>query len=335
MSKDEYERLILEKHKEKLYFDSQICKEARLKDIDEEKVKWFLKEARHERNLNIPVNTPTNEVLMRLNALKNGKPTNASILLFAKEPQKFFFQAEVRCVRFKGNEAVKPFIDMKVISENIIDQVNKTLNFVLEHIPKAVWLDGKPQREERYKYPPDAIREAIVNAVCHRNYEEKGNVQIRVFDDYLEVWSPGELPSPLTPKDLRKTHKSIPRNPLIARQFFWIRFIEEVGTGTNDMIKYCKEWEIPEPEFKHITGDFVVTFIGKITEEYLRSLGLNERQIKVIKYLREHSKIDRKTCCDICGIEKTVAYEELSYMVKKKIIKMVGKGRGTHYSLRI
>jgi len=254
--------------------------------------------------------------------------------LFGRNPQKFFLQAETRCARFKGNKPLE-FIDMKVISENIIDQVNKSLNFVLEHIPKAVWLDEKPQRVERYKYPPDAIREAIVNAICHRNYEEKGNVQIRVFDDYLEVWSPGELPSSLTPKDLKKTHKSIPRNPLIARQFFWIKFIEEVGTGTNDMIRCCKEWEIPEPEFKHITGDFVVTFSGKITEEYLRSLGLNERQIKVIKYLREHSKIDRKTCCDICGIEKTVAYEELSYMVKEKIIKMVGKGRGTHYVLRI
>ena len=319
----------------KVYWNEQICGEATLEDIDEEKVRWFLKEARDERNLNIPVDTAINEVLMRLNVLKNGKITNALILLFGKEPQKFFLQAEVRCVRFKGNEPVKPFIDMKVISKNIIDQVSKALNFVSEHIPKAVWLNGKPQREERYQYPLEAIREAIVNAICHRNYEEKGNIQIRIFDDYLEVWSPGKLPDPLTPKDLKRTHKSIPRNPLIARQFFWIRFIEEVGTGTNDMIRYCKEWEIPEPEFKHITGDFVVTFRGTITEEYLTSLGLKERQIKIVKYLREHSKIDRKTYCNICGIEKTIAYEELSYMVKKKIIKMVGKGKGTHYALRI
>jgi len=312
-----------------------ICERADIEDIDEEKLRWFLKEAKRERNLNIPIDTPVNEVLMRLNASRNGKLTNASILLFGKEPQNFFLQAEVRCVRFEGNEPVKPFIDMKIISGSVIEQVDKSLNFALEHIPKRVWLAGRVQREERYQYPPDAIREAIVNAICHRNYEEKSNVQIRVFNDYMEVWSPGELPEPLIPEDLRKTHKSVPRNPLIARQFFWIRFIEEVGIGTNDMIKYCKEWEIPEPEFKHVTGDFVVTFRGKVTEEYLKNLGLNERQIKVIEYLKEHGKIDRKTYCDICEVEKTVAYEELSDLVKKKIIKMLGKGRGTHYSLRI
>ena len=319
----------------KTYWDEQICERANVKDIDEEKVKWFLKEAKHERNLSIPSDILINEALLRLNLLREGKPTNTSILLFGKETQIFFLQAEVRCVRFKGNEPVKPFIDMKVISENIIDQVNKSINFVLEHIPKAVWLAGKPQREEKYQYPPDAIREAIVNAICHRNYEEKGNIQIRIFDDYLEIWSPGKLPEPLTPEDLKKTHKSIPRNPLIARHFFWIRFIEEVGTGTNDIIKYCERWGIPEPEFNHVTGDFVVTFRGKITEEYLISLGLNERQIKVIKYLKEYNRIDRKIYCDICNIKKTIAHKELFYMVKKKIIRMVGKGRGTHYTLRI
>ena len=319
----------------RIYWDEQICEGARAEDIDIEKVKWFTKEARRERNLNIPVDTPVNEILMRLDTLKNGKPTNASILLFGKEPQKFFFQAEAKCVRFKGNKPVKPFIDMKVISGNIIDQVNKALGFVLEHIPMAVWLDGKPQRQERYQYPPDAIREAIVNAICHRNYEERSNIQIRIFDNYLEVWSPGKLISPLTPEDLKKEHKSIPRNPIIARQFFWIRFIEGVGTGTNDIVRYCKEWEIPEPEFKHVTGDFVVTFKGKITQEYLKNLGLNKRQLKVIKYLREHGEIDRRTYCDICGVKKTVAHEELSDMVKKKIIKVVGKGRRTHYILQI
>ena len=102
------------------------------------------------------------------------------------------------------------------------------------------------------------------------------------------------LSSPLTPEDLRKTHKSIPRNPLIARQFFWIKFVEEVGTGTNDVIKYCKEWEIPEPEFKHVTGDFVVTFRGKITEEYLKNLGLNERQIKASEYVKKQGNITNK-----------------------------------------
>ena len=220
-----------------------------------------------------------------------------------------------------------PFIDMKIISGSVIEQVDRSLSFVLEHIPKRVWLAGKVQREERYQYPPDAIREAIVNAICHRNYEEKGNVQIRVFNDYMEVWSPGELPEPLMPEDLKKTHKSIPRNPLIARQFFWIRFIEEVGTGTNDMIKYCKGWEIPEPEFKHVTGDFVVTFRGKITEKYLKNLGLNERQIKALEHVKKQVNITNKKYQEVNNISRNTASAELKAMVKAGIFKSIGTGR--------
>jgi len=319
---------------ERIYWDELVYERADIEDINEEKLRWFLKEAKHERNLNISIDTPINEALMRLNLLRDGKLTNASILLFGKEPQISFLQAEVRCVRFKGNEPVKPFIDMKIISGDIINQVNKSLDFVLEHIPKAVWLIGKPQREERYQYPPDAIREAIVNAVCHRNYEEKGNVQIRVFDDYLEVWSPGELPKPLMPEDLRKTHKSIPKNPSIARQFFWIKFVEEVGTGTNDMIKYCKEWEIPEPEFKHITGDFVVTFRGKITEEYLKNLGLNERQISAVGYIKKQGKITNKEYQSLCPrVNRETLRKDLNGLIAKKIIVRRGQKRGVYYEL--
>jgi len=318
----------------KTYWGEQICEGASLKDINEEKIRWFLKEARDERNLNIPIDTPVDEVLMRLNASRNGKPTNASILLFGEKPQNFFLQAEVRCVRFEGNEPVKPFIDMKIISGSVIEQVDKSLSFVLEHIPKRVWLAGRVQREERYQYPPDAVREAIVNAVCHRNYEEKGNVQIRIFNDYMEVWSPGELPEPLMPEDLKKTHKSIPRNPLIARQFFWIRFIEEVGTGTNDMIKYCKEWEILEPEFKHVTGDFVVTFRGKITEEYLRNLGLNERQISAVGYIKKRGKITNKEYQSLCpSVNRETLRKDLNGLIAKKIIVRKGQKRGVYYEL--
>jgi len=93
----------------KRYWDEQICEGTSLENINEEKVRWFLKEAKHERNLNIPIDTPINEALMRLNLLRDGKLTNASILLFGKELQKSFLQAEVRCIRFEGNKPVKPF----------------------------------------------------------------------------------------------------------------------------------------------------------------------------------------------------------------------------------
>jgi ATP-dependent DNA helicase RecG len=111
----------------KVYWDEQICKEASLKDISEEKVRWFLKRAKTERNFDVDPDTPLEESLEKLKLTKDEKPTNASLLLFGKEPQRFFLQDEVRCARFKGTEAVKPFIDMKVFGGDIIDQVNKAL----------------------------------------------------------------------------------------------------------------------------------------------------------------------------------------------------------------
>ena len=335
MSKDEYEGSILEKHKDKLQFDKQICKGAGLKDIDEEKVRWFLEEAKRERKLKVPSRVSADEALMRLNLTEGkGKLTNASILLFGKDPQKYFLQAEVKCIRFKGNKPVKPFIDMRVINGNIIDQAEEARNFVLEHIPKAVWLAGKTQREERYQYSPDAIREAIVNAICHRNYEEPSAIQVRVFDDYLEIWNPGILPKPLTLADLKKVHKSVPRNPLIAKQFFWIKLVEEVGTGTNDMIDYCRKWGIPEPEFKHITGDFVVTFRGyALTEKQMEKLGLNVRQKRAVEYIREHIKINRMEYVGLNKVSSATAKRDLKKMIDKGILKSQGSGPEICYIL--
>ena len=332
MSKDEYERLILEKHKDKLQFDNQICKGATLKDIDEEKVKWFLKKAKTGRNLNIELNISVKEILQKLHLLKDDKLTNAAILLFGKEPHKFFLQAEVRCARFKGNEPVKPFIDMKIFGGNIIEQVDSALNFILEHISMKVYLAGKKEREEKYEYPPDALREAIINAICHRNYRTVGHIQIRIFDDRIEMWNPGLLLAPLTLNDLKKKHKSIPRNPLIANSFFLIKFIEQWGTGTNDMISLCSEWELPEPLFEHISGDFVATFRKELTETFLREKGLNERQIKAVTYVKERGNITNKEYCSLNEVSKRTASNELKDLVLKRVFKITGEGnRGLRY----
>jgi len=212
----------------RVYWDERVCEDAGLEDIEEEKVKTFLKIAKEERNLRIGENIPTKEALRKLKLVKEDKLTNAAILLFGKDPQRFFTQSEVRCARFKGDEAVKPFVDMKVFGGDILDQVDKALNFTLEYNPKSVWLiPGRPEREAKYLYPPDAVREAIINAICHRDYESVSNVQIRVFDDRVEVWNPGALPDGWTVEKLKEEHESVPKNPLIADHFFLTRLIEK------------------------------------------------------------------------------------------------------------
>jgi len=321
-------RELAKQERVKLHWDERICERATEEDIDEEKVKWFLKRARYERRLEIDPGISVREALERLELTRNGRLTNAAVLLFGKNPQRFFLQAETRCGRFKGIKPTKPFIDMKVFEGSIIDQVNAAEDFVLRHISMAAWVEkGKVEREEKWEYPPDVIREAIVNAICHRDYEVPSNVQVRIFDDRIEVWGCGLLPEPLTVEDLKGEHKSILRNPLIGKCFFLIKFIEQWGTGTNDMIDICLEWGLPEPVFKEVAGGLVVTVRKEITEEFLREKGLNERQMKAVFYVRERGSISNKEYQELLNVSRATATRDLRLLEGKEILRQVGKGR--------
>ncbi len=325
-------RQILSEGKEFLW-DSQVCEEAKLEDIDERKVGWFLKEARKQRGLKIPGDAHIEEVLMRLKLLRKGKLTNAAVLLFGKEL--VFLQSEVKCIRFSGNEPVKPYIDFQTLEGNVFDLIDNARDFVLRNIKKAIWLvPEKVQREEKYEYPPDAIREAIVNAVAHRDYRSPSKVQVRIFDNRIEIWSPGTLPKEIGIEDLKKEHNSIPRNPLLFKQLFWVKYVEDVGSGTLDMIGQCREWNIPEPEFEHITGSFAVIFKLPPVLEDLHRLGLNERQIKAINYVIKQGSITNREYTSLNNISRKMATIDLTELVERGLLIRVGEGkRGLKYIL--
>jgi len=257
MSKDEYERLILEKHKSKLYFDEQICKGARNTDISKEKLLSFVKKAREQRGLSIDRGSSVPDILRKLKLLKDGRLTNAAVLLFGTNTQNYFLQAELKAIRFKGIDETKPMLDFKTIGGDAITLLEKAESFIYDHIPMNAWIEsGKLQRQEKWLYPPDAIREALANALAHRDYASSGKLQVRIFDDRLEIWNPGLLPPPLTVENLKGRHDSIPRNPLIAKVFFWIKFSEDVGSGTSKIIQWCREWGLPEPTYEEAGGSF-------------------------------------------------------------------------------
>lgn len=130
MSKDEYEGLILEKHKEKLYFDSQICKEAELRDINKKRVEWFIKEAKRQKSLNIDESLPAEEILERLKLIKEKRLTNADVLLFDKSPQEIFLQTVIKAVRFKGTDVTEDMLDFKIIEGDILNQLEKAEEFI-------------------------------------------------------------------------------------------------------------------------------------------------------------------------------------------------------------
>ncbi|MBU4340891.1 MAG: putative DNA binding domain-containing protein, partial [Euryarchaeota archaeon] len=179
----------------KVHWDERVCEDASLGDLDEEKVRWFLKEARHRRGLDINENSPVEEALLRLKLLKSGKPTNGAVLLFARDLQRRFIQSEVKCIRFKGVGVTGEMIDLRTVGGDVFEQLIEAEKFVFNNIALSAWIeDEKIQRQERWEYPPKAIREVLANAISHRDYEITSKVQVRIFDDRMEFWNPGRLP---------------------------------------------------------------------------------------------------------------------------------------------
>lgn len=338
MSKDEYEKLILEKHKDKLQFDTQICLKATIKEMDKEKVSWFLRKAKEERNYNIDPETPTKEALNRLNLIQDERLTNTAILLFAKDLQKFFPQVKIRAGRLKGAEGLD-FIDMKVLEGTIPELREKAMKFIMDHIRHGVFFDAN-RRYDRWEYPLRAIEEVLNNALAHRDYFSNAEIQLSIYNDRIEVWNPGGLPKPLTPQDLKRKHKSIPRNKLLADRLFLIKFIEQWGKGTNRIIDEMRQNNLPEPEFQNLSGGFEVTLIGpgksfeeEIDKEKLHKLEINERQKAAIEHIRKEKKITRQIYCQINNVGDTYAKKELKELMQKKIIRKIGKGKNTYYVL--
>ncbi len=323
---------------EKVYWDERICEGMSLEDINEDKVRWFLKEARHRRGLDINENDLVEEILLRLKLLKAGKPTNGSVLLFGKDPQWRFVQSEVKCIRFKGVGVTGEMIDLKTVDGDMFNQLIEAEKFIFNNIALSAWIeDGKIQRQERWEYPPKAIREVLANAICHRDYETTSNVQVRIFDDRMEFWNPGGLPEGWTVETLKQANESIPRNPSIAKQFFRVKYVEEVGTGTNKIIEWCIGWGLPEPAFEFTGTSLVATlWKSKLDDTYLDTLGLNERQRRAIIYIKEHKKITSKEYAELFSITDRTARNDLKSLLDKKILIQRGTSkRLTYYELSI
>ena len=174
-----------------------------------------------------------------------------------------------------------------------------------------------------------------VNAVAHRNYNNTAGVQVLVFVDRVEVWSPGRLPPALTVEDLKKPHTSYPTNPLIARILFLANYIQKAGTGTLEMVKQCREHGIPEPQFVTIRDVEFRTILPRdiYTISFLKQAGLNERQIQAVKIVKEKGAISLSDLQNIYkNITRKTLYRDLQTLVNKGILKARGDKRGRKYS---
>jgi len=279
--------------------------------------------------------TPLQKALTHLKLLHQGKPTHAAILLFAKDPQRFLITSEVKCLHFHGTEVRKPIPSYQIYKGTVFELVDQAVDFVLSKINRSIGTrEHNIQAPAEYELPQEAVKEAIVNAVAHRDYASNASVQVMLFADRLEVWNPGELPPGLTPELLRQPHPSIPRNPLIAEPLYLARYIEKAGSGTLDMIDRCRDAGLPEPDYEQRAGQWVVTLWRDwSTKEVMAGLGLSDRQKEAIQYVKENKMITNAEYRAIAGLIPKTAARDLDDLVRRGILFRMGERRGSHYVL--
>ena len=235
------------------------------------------------------------------------------MLTFGKAPQQFLISSDIKCAHFHGTEVAKPIPSYQVYKGTAFQLVDHAVDFVLSKINLSVGTRAEStQAPVNYEIPKEVVREAIVNAVAHRDYTSNASVQVMLFSDRLEVLNPGRLPPALTLEQLRETHPSVPNNRLLARSLYLAQYIEEMGTGTLDIIRRCKDAGLSEPEFTD-SGGFKTTIWRAKPPERINvqpEFPVGDLKLKVLNLLAdgEMSKSE---------LSKRLGYKQLSGQFNK------------------
>lgn len=337
MTKDEYEGLILKKHKTKTRFDKQICGEAGIGDIDMEFVeKQFIplyEKATGKKVLGTPM-----AVLESLNCIKKRKPTNAGILLFGKDPQKYFMNAYISLARYAAEDVDVKRLDYKEFTGNLFNQIDACAKYIMDNISvMSVLKKGKVRREDIPEYGWFSIRELITNTVCHRDYSNMGSkIIVKIFSDKIEFYNPGGTQG-ITTKNIAKMQFS--RNPIISKILSKAEYIEELGEGWDKILKEHKEHPL-KPKTPKISSDnfnfivYIYSAKSKFAEQGEKKNNLSERQKRIADYLLVNREITTSKCAKVLKVSNDTALRELGILLKRGKIVKKGIGRAVHYILK-
>ncbi len=315
-------------------WDFEICNDGKLEDIDFKKVKWYLKEREKHRNVSSKLNISFEELLTNLKCLRNGKPTNAGILFFGKYHQRFFTNADLRVIKFKGLDVINPTLDSVTCQGSLPEMIGLSEDFVRKNIRLLGTRTSKSfRREDKFEYPIDAVREAIINALIHRNYFTSSDVRVFIFDDRLEVINPGTFPNGITPEKPR--HKAV--NEILCSLVYDVGLIEKYGSGIKMMNYLSKEWGNKQPYYDLHEVETKIVFESQIKEstyvETMESIsGLNSRQKEALRLMKHKGEIfTNKKYREYFNVGRATVNRDLENLLKIGLIDKIGVGKAIKY----
>ena len=252
---------------------------------------------------------------------------NAGVFFFAKDPQKFFKEAYITCVKYQGTDRFQ-IIDKQDLLGDPITQIDQALAFCQRH-NQVAYAVGKGARHQQISdYPPIALREAIINAVTHRDYFYDGaHIMLHLFSDRIEIENPGGLFKGLTLADLGK--RSVRRNRAIADLLLRSKYIERVGSGITRMRQALVE--NANPPFEVSSSNFFgLRFFPRVSSDK-GALALSLRQNKLLQFVMQRGRVSKLDCARYLEVGDDTALRELGYLVKQRLLQRQGNGKGTVY----
>ena len=325
-----------------LSWDAYEYSHAAIDDLDIFKIEKFLKKVNETGRFYVEGSSL--EMLEKLNYIKNDKLTFAAMLLFAQEPVRM----HIRVGRFKDDITI---LDDRQITDTLFEAVEDTMKFIKTYMMVAYEFDGSIQRIEKWDYPIKAIREAVLNAVVHRDYREPSDIQIKIYDNKIVIFNPGKLYGDLTIEDLKnRNYQSSIRNRLIAEAFYLTGNIEKYGTGFIRIENELKNYPNNSYEFKEISGGMQITFykndatvnatedVGNsscVENELENELenNLKEREKEIIKLISDNPKITQKEMSEKIGITPQNIRKHIARLKQKGILLRIGPDKGGYWKI--
>jgi len=337
LSAAELESLFLKKNASRDLWDEELSGKTAA-DVSEDILREYIERANSAGRIDFTYTT-RNEVLNRLAAVENGKLKNAADVLFCGSSM-----LEVQMAIFAGTERLT-FNDIKRESGSVISLVEAAEKYIRNNIRWRVVLDGSLQRKEIPEIPTDAIREALINSYCHRDYRSSQNNEITIYSNRMEIYNPGTFPEGMTPQDfIKKRERSVKRNPFLAQLMYYTKDIESFGTGLLRITTACEEAGI-KVEFQLLKKGFAVVFYrpdarfetsdvsNNVPKNFPKNVPLNEIEKLIVGSISQNPKVTQEQLATVISKSRKTVQRYLTGLRDKNVVKYVGPKNGGHWEI--
>lgn len=325
-------------------FESRLAPEATFRDLDSEQLEAYSQAYLRAANIPAGGSSPgVEEILLRRGCLRQEgdelRLTYAALLLFGRLPQRWLPSAYILAARFSGSSYGERFIKQEM-SGSLPQQLRLAEDFLHANLQSVVRMTGFTHRDT-LEYPIEAVRELVVNAIAHRDYNVQGDsIHMNIFSDRFEVISPGGLPGPVTVSNILETRFS--RNPILSQVLSELGFVEKLGYGLDRVVKLMREDALGPPRFEEIARSFRVTLYNtpsqdlsaKVLDEF-QQLEINPRQTLALNYLATHRRITNREYQELCpDVHPETLRRDLADLVSCGVLIKIGDKRATYYILK-